>query len=83
MKLLDGYESNKRMSRVCVFEDQLEALQTSKKNCRFRGRDKRSLIIADKMLLKEPKVKNARGYKMPTQNCRARGKTVTRRSWKG
>ena len=43
----------------------IEALQTSRKNCRLPEREgyKCSLINADKMSVKEPKVKNTRGLK--------------------
>ena len=64
MMFVDCYESNKQMGRVCVSRISLiEALQTSRKNYRLPGREgyKCSLINADKMSVKEPKVKNTRG----------------------
>ena len=84
MKFVDCHESNKQMGRSVFRGSQLETLQTSKKNCPAPREGYTALDInAGKMLVKEPKVNMPVGIKMPTQNCRAGGKTVTRRSWKG
>ena len=64
------------MDRVCVS-------RISMKHCKIQGRTPGSqggLDKGRKMSGKERKVKNACGWKMPTQNRSARGKKIT--EWK-
>ena len=79
MKIVDYCESNTQMGQVC-FVDQYEVLQNFSEELTAT---REALINAGKMSVKKPKLKNACGKKIPTQNCVARGKTVKGRSQKG